>query len=316
MKINTCGLCNKSFKSILRHVSQKHHISSKDYYDQFLKSPNEGICECGNFTKFNGSSGYSKFCSFKCLHSSLEIKEKKRISYQKHYHCDNPQQCLEIQEKTKNTNIDRYGGPVPSSSKEVQKKQQDTMLKNHGVRYALQSTKFIEKSKQTCLKNNGVENASQSLVIKLKKEKTYQKHYGVDHWSKSNQAKENWINYVKHQDLKNESITPYVSPTGSECLDIFEQKSGFKIIREVKESKYSIDGVPEKTKIAIEFDGRHNFKDNYITLTDHDLQKQKDIESLGYTFFRIKRPDWEKDSETIIQNFLRTIHSYFQTNKP
>jgi len=69
-----CKICNKkikSFNGLGTHISRIHKISTKEYYNKFLKKENEGICECGKETNFNNINiGYREFCSIKCATSS------------------------------------------------------------------------------------------------------------------------------------------------------------------------------------------------------------------------------------------------------
>ena len=47
-----CAICNKEVKRLGVHI-KSHNISSKDYYDQYLKTDFEGICLfCRKSTKF------------------------------------------------------------------------------------------------------------------------------------------------------------------------------------------------------------------------------------------------------------------------
>ena len=72
--MNKCLCCGKKInvKGLGRHISTKHGLSSKEYYDKYLKKENEGFClNCKNETKFRRiSCGYSKFCSPKCQNSN------------------------------------------------------------------------------------------------------------------------------------------------------------------------------------------------------------------------------------------------------
>ena len=66
-----CQLCQKemqSLHSLARHFTQSHHYKSKQYYDEFIKSPQNGICvECGSNTKFIAlGSGYRETCGNSC----------------------------------------------------------------------------------------------------------------------------------------------------------------------------------------------------------------------------------------------------------
>jgi hypothetical protein len=66
-----CHICYKEFNSILslsRHIKPAHSISSKDYFDKFIKKEKSGLCSvCSNPTRFvNFGIGYKKYCSNSC----------------------------------------------------------------------------------------------------------------------------------------------------------------------------------------------------------------------------------------------------------
>ncbi|MFW6281852.1 MAG: hypothetical protein ACOC1O_03545, partial [bacterium] len=75
-----CVFCGKSFKYLgfANHVRLCHNISSKEYYDTYLKKEKEGIClKCSAPTNFkNINMGYYEYCSSKCVASSNKTKEK------------------------------------------------------------------------------------------------------------------------------------------------------------------------------------------------------------------------------------------------
>lgn len=52
-----CNLCSKEFTSIRNlaiHISHKHSLSTKEYFDMFSSDVNIGKCIiCGNPTNFN-----------------------------------------------------------------------------------------------------------------------------------------------------------------------------------------------------------------------------------------------------------------------
>lgn len=77
-----CLICDKEFLMLGKHLSV-HKITCKEYYDRFLKKEKEGICYCGNETKFyrDLKNGYRKTCSTKCSNrlifgSDTESKKK------------------------------------------------------------------------------------------------------------------------------------------------------------------------------------------------------------------------------------------------
>lgn len=80
-----CNICDSEWPSLvkmIKHVNNKHKIKTTDYYDKYLKRPEEGICVCGSPTKFsNVTNGYRAFCSKKCActtsRESLKADHKK-----------------------------------------------------------------------------------------------------------------------------------------------------------------------------------------------------------------------------------------------
>ena len=65
-----CQLCDKLIGAHAwgLHVKRIHHITVKDYYDTYIKQPNEGLCiNCGKPTTFYSmTQGYAQTCSQLC----------------------------------------------------------------------------------------------------------------------------------------------------------------------------------------------------------------------------------------------------------
>jgi len=75
----TCKICNitlKSYQSLSGHITKRHNISVKNYYDLYLKYKNEEMCnhhKCVNKCKFaNINYGYFKYCCRTCRNRSIE----------------------------------------------------------------------------------------------------------------------------------------------------------------------------------------------------------------------------------------------------
>lgn len=129
-----CEICNKEFKSYYAlgaHI-KSHNMNSKDYYDLYLKQPNECICSnCGNHTRFVSISiGYKTTCSPKC--SAISSQAKREQTNLLRYGTKNPAQCTvvrqkisatvkseECQNRTKNTNLTRYGTEHPMQNADI-----------------------------------------------------------------------------------------------------------------------------------------------------------------------------------------------------
>ena len=68
---------NRASIAFNRHLKDIHDLTPKEYYDQYLKTPEEGTCpECGKPTEFKKISvGYQKFCCNAC---SIKYSHRKR----------------------------------------------------------------------------------------------------------------------------------------------------------------------------------------------------------------------------------------------
>jgi len=79
MKTRQCLKCNCiiSVRSFLKHILNKHNLSEKEYYDLYLKQPDEGLCKnCGKQTRFYSiTRGYCSTCSLNC---GASLGQKKR----------------------------------------------------------------------------------------------------------------------------------------------------------------------------------------------------------------------------------------------
>jgi hypothetical protein len=120
--METCKICNIEFKnkkSLGTHVSAKHGLCSKEYYDNFIKKPGEGQCVvCGRETTYRDYSvGYLKNCSRECGNNNEDFRKKQSDSKK-----GKIQSKAQIEKRLKNTN---------QVDKEIVRKQ--TMLDKYGV---------------------------------------------------------------------------------------------------------------------------------------------------------------------------------------
>ena len=164
-----CLICKKEVKNYIAlglHLKKYHdNMTSKEYYDKYLRQSNEGICPvCGKETKFQGIRlGYLKHCSIKCNMNDENTTLKRE------------QTCIE-----------KFGVPNPYQSEEIKEKIKQKMIEKTGYEYNLQRPETIEKSKQTKLQKYGDRNYNN--VQKAKE--TNQQKYGVDSYSKTQEFKD------------------------------------------------------------------------------------------------------------------------------
>lgn len=184
-----CQICDKEYKQISKHLST-HNISPKEYYDKYLKQPNEDICPvCGKSNNFKGlTKGYTHHCSLKCKGKDPEVKHKVEQTCLERFGSINVYSSNYGREKVKSTMLNKYGTDNPQKIKSVKEKTKQTKLEKYGS----ETYNNSEKAKQTCLDKYGVKNPYQIPEVKEKSRKnlhseesdnkrkqTLLKHHGV-----------------------------------------------------------------------------------------------------------------------------------------
>jgi hypothetical protein len=132
-----CYICEKEFKHM--NVFLTHHrwyhdgITTKEYYDKYLKKENEGICltpDCNKECNFhNLTHGYHKHCSRLCTKKDPEFNNKIIKTKSKTGIYNNNRS------KAEETCLTKYGVKNISQVDEIQKKKEETCLKNNGYKY-------------------------------------------------------------------------------------------------------------------------------------------------------------------------------------
>lgn len=146
-----CKICGKEFtnyKGLGSHIKQTHKIETKKYYDMYLKEPSDGVCSCGNMTRFkNLNTGYSKHCSLKCAHNDEKCKEKRKATNLERYGSENvlSQHCL-IRQKAKETIKRRYGSTEIFSTKHFQDKHKENSLQKYGTEWPMQNKEVFARN--------------------------------------------------------------------------------------------------------------------------------------------------------------------------
>jgi|GEM_PF-2468636 len=175
----TCKLCGKELRSsrlLVAHVRHIHKLSSKEYYDKFLKRNGEGLCKiCNKETSyFDISNGYKKYCSIRCVQIDPDIIEKKKLTSVKNYGVDHPSKILKNKEMQK-TRITKKNNDQEFKKMVIEKLKnriisEDTKLKmsisakkrcNNSLSY-IKSKEF--RNKQSALMKNGLAVYANSFV--------------------------------------------------------------------------------------------------------------------------------------------------------
>ncbi len=170
-----CEICNKEYKSLKSlglHLSHTHKdIDKHQYYDNYLRKENEGICPvCGKLTRYKGGlNGYERTCSISCgqLHPETRLKMSK--TNLERYGAENPYGSKQIRDKIKQTNLQNIGVANPFQQKYVQEK---AIHNSHTI-------EAEEKRKTTCLQRYGNIYHIASEEVKLKTKQTLLDRYNV-----------------------------------------------------------------------------------------------------------------------------------------
>lgn len=250
-----CQICDRQFSkfsfSFHSHLKNKHKLTSKEYYDKYLKSDNEELCStCNKSAKFQSiGSGYRNTCGNKKCISTLR----------------------------KNTNLLKYGTNTPAESNIIKEKCRNLMLEKYGVEHALQNEQSKRKMKLTCLKNFGKENAAQSDVIKDKIKKTCIRKYGVSHHMQNREILEKFVecNYkfktyalpsgeiIKIQGYEDRFLDEYFAHGGKEENIVWSRKEVPKIYyytSDGKKHRYYPDFFIPKDNLIIEVKSEYTYK--------------------------------------------------------
>lgn len=176
-----CGLESVNNNGLISHITQKHKLSSKNYYDKFFKKENEGICsnpECNNPTKFiKLSKGYHKTCSVKCG-AKVSSTKSRATRYKKNG--DGHWLSKEV--------IDNLSKIASETAERRNKENLENLKQKYNITddtitSISQIQQIKNKKEQTNIEKYGVKN---SFLVKdengiEKRIKTYLKLYGYDH---------------------------------------------------------------------------------------------------------------------------------------
>lgn len=230
-----CKICNIIFEDnnkLTAHIKYFHKMKIKDYYDNYFKKDNDGICKtCGKPTEFLSLRlGYREYCCNKCVQTSKEIQEKIKKTNQERYGsdyysktdkwlnsvkktnqekygCDFAGQNKDVKEKALKTCLEKYGTTTYSQTEECKQKMADTNTKKYGKSAIMQVEEFKEKSVKTCQEKYGKDNVSQVKEIQDKKIETNQQRYGVDWFNNNKKAfKTNIQKYGVKYPMQNHDI--------------------------------------------------------------------------------------------------------------
>lgn len=280
-----CLICGERFNKHGHHIKSKHHLTNKQYYDEYIKkNKREGFClECGKPTEFISiSAGYRKFCKTKECVNKGRYKKIKESTYNK-YHVDNVFQLDFVKDKSKETLLKHYNETNPMKSEEIKLKAKNTCLKKYNAENIRASDYGKRKCQETWKKNLGVDNPWKSDIVKQKIKETNLKNLGVEHAAQSQVIKEK----IKET-----------------CLNRYNVESAFqsdKIKQKIKETNIRLYGTEYYSQ-------SREYHDRYPTIL------QKRIKSLRKNgTFNSSKP--EKEIEVLLKKIFTEVKTQYKTKK-
>ena len=177
-----CGYTTENHQSFNSHITHAHHIKSKDYYDMYIKTANDGFCKkCNKPTAFiNMWKGYRSYCSNSCMSSSKEIQEKRKQTSMLHYGTEFPHQSQVVKDSMKQTCLEKYGAENVYSSDYGKQKIKETCNKRYGVSNPAKADTIKDKIKATNILRYGTTSPLANSEVKEKIKNTCRKKYNVE----------------------------------------------------------------------------------------------------------------------------------------
>ena len=289
-----CLICGEEIEigKFAPHVKREHNLkSAKEYYDLYLRSEDEGICEyCGKEeTQFkNISLGYKRFCSRKCC--GYGTQEKRKQTNIKRYGTESTAQNGKVREKMKETNVKKYGVENPLQTDHVKEKSRKTSFEKYGTSHPFKSNIVKENYKKSMINKYGAENPNQVKEIKKKGEETNIKRYGNKNpllneevarkTKKTNLEKIGYKNpfessevqnkcketikkkYGTEVPLRNEEIKNKKKQTNIEKYGVENPSENEKVIQKMKETnldRYGVENVSYLESIQNDIHKKHKY---------------------------------------------------------
>lgn len=182
MKCLICSHNSPNYRGLGNHIKKAHNMSTKEYYDKYLKKKNEDICPvCGNKNKFiNLNAGYNRVCSVSCGQKHPDTRKKIETTNICKYGKSTPlitESSLDkshnkyAMNKKRQTMINKYGYSNSFCTIETQRKVQNTMIKRYGSKNPMVCNKNI------FAKYNGTRSSYESIVKLALEENNIQFEY-------------------------------------------------------------------------------------------------------------------------------------------
>jgi hypothetical protein len=179
--MNTCKICGKQYELINHlsfHIHKHHGLLYKDYYDKYIKTPEEGLCRvCGKPTNWVKKE-YKKFCSNACINNDPEVREKNKQGVIRSKANLTEDDIKQINEKRDRTCIEKYGVKNISQADGIQEKKDQTTISHLGVKNYKMTEEGQKRFEQTMIERYNAPHSMQVPEMKERIQKTFLDKYG------------------------------------------------------------------------------------------------------------------------------------------
>jgi DNA-directed RNA polymerase subunit RPC12/RpoP len=319
--MSICKECGKEFSDLGKHLKH-HHITSKEYYDKHVGSPN--VCPvCGKETGFCSLTiGYYICCSRKCSQNAEHTIKKKKETFMNNYGSEYYMSSAEGKEKIKNGFIKKYGEDNPMKCPEVREKLKQSIINKFGVDNVSKNKEImdkIQKGRKETFYNRLIDGERVNNLCKP--DFTIDQFNGVLDEKQypwiCNQCNKRFFDSINNGEMPRcPSCFPKAQVRYSSYeLEIIEflKTLGFKDHEILKGSRIEIfplelDIYIPCCNFAIEFDGIywHSEDGPNHTSSKYHLKKTRDCNKLGIDLLHIFEDDWINKKE-IVQSIIRNL---------
>lgn len=242
---------------------------------------------------------YSRFCSSKCAHNSVEVREK-----------------------TKNTCLDRYGASTNLKLESNKQKQKETLIKKYGVDNFSKSPEFDIKFKKTSLERYGVSNPSKLESVKSKITQTHQERYGRKRQSQSHIStdiidlknnRELMLDLYENQKMPLTDIAEMLGVNHSQLCVHFKNNLGIDISRHTTSSvENQILAFLQSRNIDVEQSNRSIISPKEIDIYLPDYRIGIEVNGLAWhSELRGKSRDYHRNKTVLCrEQSVRLIHVF------
>lgn len=284
-----CKICNKEYKNVQalsKHITEKHKIDKKEYYDTYLKKENEGICKyCGKATIFTGLGGYNSNCPecSKAFHNSEEWKNNVQKTMLKRFGLICNLNSKENKEKANKA----------AHTKEAIEKHHKTMNERYGGNTTLQSEKLKKEVSKTMVELYGTDKILSLKEIQDKCKQTKKEKYGDENYTNREQGRETFLNRSdkeKEETYKKFSNTMETRYNGIGNASKTIQEKQYKTMKELYGFEYALQNKQIRDKAKKKYTYNNiNFDSSweiayYIWLTDNKIPFEYHPKELDYYY--------------------------------